>query len=1082
MQLYRNPNLFAILLMLLLTRAGFAQPEAWSHRELKWFTIETEHFFVHYHDNPYTAINDRKTAPQRTAQLVAQIAEEVYGPVTALYRYQPEKIHFIIRDTDDYSNGGAYFYDNKIEIWASSMDFELRGTHNWLRNVVTHEFTHMISIQTMMKYGRKIPAFYLQYIGYEKERRKDVLRGFPNRIASYPVAGTVLPVWFAEGTAQYQQRSLDYEFWDSHRDMILRDRILSGQMLTLNQMSTFGKNSIGNESSYNHGYAFISYLASLYGEQALSDISHNTSRFFYGFEKAFRKATGRDIDSVYTEWLQHITRQYQEQTHNLQANAVEGEILFGESTGNFMPVVAPDGKTIAFLSNKGFDYLSQTSLYLYDTETKSMTELIKKVDGPVAWSSDGSKLAYSKNLTNNKYHSQFNDVYLYDLKLKKEFRITRSLRATSPAFAPDGRSVCAVVNNDGTNNLVIISSIPDDLTKLSGSFSDTLFIRHGLTLRWLTNYSDGRQIYKPQYHPDGNKIIFDTSIDDGRDIYEMDLQSLAIKPLADTRFDERSPVYSPDGRFIYYTADPTGIFNIYRFEPATGRTEPVTNVTGGAFYPACHPEAGLIFTMYKNVGYKIARIKDLRSLSEEGMTYKIVNPNIATVGKETAGLAAVNDDASMYPRRWPVRPKSYDDTQSVPEQPYKPYRTTFLDFAFLPALRLDYNTVKPGFYFYSGDVLGKSSLFGGSFLNFTDFDRDIFAIFEYGGFGPTLFLELYNVTRSKTFSDNADPTNDDVPGGVKYESIQTNEFELREVDMGVDLSIVAPRDLRLNFSHNEYFVKISGKEFDIQSGTYQNLIKSGGIKYFYGNDVSAHWKFSNVPRMVDYEINPRGGRRISFRYSYNMDNLISGFAFNPSNGTIETLFEKGYHHRIENTWSEFLKMPLKDHTLQVDLQTGIIANKVDSFYNFFAGGLMGLKGYSFYSMEGSRLALLTTTYRFPLWRKIDRRLSALYLDKIFGGIYFGYGNAWSNKTSLGQLKHFKKDIGGEVRMEFYSFYIYPTRVTFDAVYGLDRFVSEGAQISVIDANDNVIKTTQKVKNGGQWRYYLTVLFGFTLFD
>lgn len=105
---------------------------------------------------------------------------------------------------------------------------------------------------------------------------------------------------------------------------------------------------------------------------------------------------------------------------------------------------------------------------------------------------------------------------------------------------------------------------------------------------------------------------------------------------------------------------------------------------------------------------------------------------------------------------------------------------------------------------------------------------------------------------------------------------------------------------------------------------------------------------------------------------------------------------------------------------------------------------MGLKGYSFYSMEGSRLALLTTTYRFPLWRKIDRRLSALYLDKIFGGIYFGYGNAWSNKTSLGQLKHFKKDIGGEVRMEFYSFYIYPTRVTFDAVYGLDRFVSEGA--------------------------------------
>ena len=68
-----------------------AQPQGFNHPELQWQSIETEHFIVHYHQGT-----------ERTANLVAKIAEEFYPHITGLYQAWPKtKTEFIIRDTDD---------------------------------------------------------------------------------------------------------------------------------------------------------------------------------------------------------------------------------------------------------------------------------------------------------------------------------------------------------------------------------------------------------------------------------------------------------------------------------------------------------------------------------------------------------------------------------------------------------------------------------------------------------------------------------------------------------------------------------------------------------------------------------------------------------------------------------------------------------------------------------------------------------------------------------------------------------------------------------------------------------------------
>ena len=91
------------------------QLQRYNHPELEWRTIETEHFYIHFHQGT-----------ERTASIVAKIVEEIYHPVTELYNYTPDgRIHFVIRDHDDESNGAAFYYDNKVEIWAPPMNFLL---------------------------------------------------------------------------------------------------------------------------------------------------------------------------------------------------------------------------------------------------------------------------------------------------------------------------------------------------------------------------------------------------------------------------------------------------------------------------------------------------------------------------------------------------------------------------------------------------------------------------------------------------------------------------------------------------------------------------------------------------------------------------------------------------------------------------------------------------------------------------------------------------------------------------------------------------------------------------------------------
>ncbi|MDP2037267.1 MAG: biopolymer transporter Tol, partial [Ignavibacteria bacterium] len=431
-----------ILIFLLTLSPLFAQYNEYNP-DYNWLTIKGKHVRVHYHEEA-----------ERTARVVAKIADEVWEPITSLYQYEPETVDYIIKDIDDYSNGATYFFDNKIEIWASSLDFDLRGTHNWLRNVISHEFTHMVQIQSGLKFSRTLPVFYLQFLNYEDKRRPDILYGFPNFIASYPIPGINVPSWFAEGTAQYMRKEFGYDNWDTHRDMILRSYALENKLLTWNQMGVFEKTSLGNESVYNSGFALTRYISQKYGEDKLREVTHKLGKLTnFTIDAAFEDVLGKDGDEIYNEWSSYLKSDYKKRSADVLSNKVTGEIIASEGFGNFHPIYSTNGLKLLYISNKSNDYMSLSSLYLYDFATKKEKLVKSKVRSTSSFIPGTNKIIYAELSDDNPKWVNIHDLYVYDLDAEKETRLTHGLRANNPSVSHDGKKIAFIYQNDGTVNL-----------------------------------------------------------------------------------------------------------------------------------------------------------------------------------------------------------------------------------------------------------------------------------------------------------------------------------------------------------------------------------------------------------------------------------------------------------------------------------------------------------------------------------------------------------------------------------------------------------------------------------------------------
>ena len=1051
---------------------------SYPQNHLPWYTIESDHFRIHF-----------QKGNSRSAQVTSHVAEHIYPNVTSLYQFEPEdKTDIVLRDRQDYSNGAAYFFDNQIDIWVPALDTPLRGTHDWLWDVITHEFVHIVQLQVAMKKSNNIPAIYFQWLSYSDVRRPDVLYGYPKGLITYPFASINVPAWLAEGVAQYQRSEMYYDYWDSHRDMLLRTSLLADKPIGFESMGIFGsKNTLQRERIYNQGFAFTSYLVERFGEDILVKLSEKLAESgVFTVDEAFERATGIPGKTLFKDFVNTTTERYEHAVGSLEFSETQPV----QSTGffNFYPKISPDGTKLAYLSNYRFrspstqlfieerrDSLKQqhainigslqSSSYQNSTHN-DQDPIIKHLQSSYSFSPSGKKIAFSRQKLNN-LGEQYKDLYIYNLETQKEQRLTQSQRLSSPAWHPDSNSVAAIHQTKGTTNLVSVDIQSSNLTAL-------------------TNYTDGEQVYTPAWHPSGQSLFYSYSDDYGRDIYRLDMEREEGQAvLSDSLIDYRDPYISDDGSYLYYAADPDGIFNIYRISLEQENPEPqqLTSVLGGAFMPHVQDEK-LYFAEFKHDGYKISSI-NLSSLNSLEGTYDRSELNLFKLPTQKESNFVLDFDhidplpESEIQQLGPSDTLFLQSTNSSDNEPItlQKHDNTYTDFNFYPVIRFDNYTkkngsngrlltagqfgdlgqnllrdMKLGTYFSSREVTGQFNIFGGAMFGFgsesssgigdffsprrlTDLDRDLFLTAEYQGlpfiekrWSPTISLELYNLRRnvSNGLSVEEFPCTSCLPDTTRADIAYT----VWEADLFLRSKINAHNLVELGVGYSPYRVQTDG----FVSQELQQFIPSSSSEYFRGTTLTAAYVYERFVPYPNHDVAPIG-LRTSFRYTYEPNKLLEEYEI--ENGALAPVYRSVKNHSVETSlrWG----YPLGRNSAINFYGRGFsyLNNPDNFFYLDYIGGFTGMRSYPYFAIGGNTTGMAQLSYTFPVLKNIQQQVGRHTLDKLYMRVFAEAGNGWQGPLNIGN--NIKTGAGAEIRFAFNSYYLFPLKLFISGSYGFNEF-------------------------------------------
>ncbi|MCC5941981.1 MAG: hypothetical protein JJU37_10610 [Balneolaceae bacterium] len=1035
------------------------------YNHLSWYTIETEHFMIHYQEGN-----------SRTAQVVAAISDDIYEPITSLYNYRPKrKISIILRDREDYSNGAAFFYDNKIEIWIPALDTPLRGTHQWLQNVITHEFAHMVQLGASMRRSQRIPAIYFQWLNYEDVRRPDILYGFPNGIITFPFSGVSIPVWFAEGTAQFMRENIHFDFWDNHRDMILRTRILSNTYLGLDEMGSFtSKSSLDRETIYNQGFRFTQYLSDRFGERILAELSQTAAETgTSNFNTVIEKTTGIPAQTLFDEWIAEKTDVYTEQSESLNIT----ETVSVEENGfmNFFPQIK--NGTLAYLTNRnrdfgrtalvlikngeeievdetnGTDFLNPVQQYSVSHSLNSNASL-DFISNRFSFSPDGDQIAYSRP-KKNRYGETYQDIYLYHIERESKSKITESARIQDPAWHPSENKLVAVQLHDGTQNIVLINLDDNSVTSL-------------------TNFTSGETMFAPVWGSGGESILFSKAHAGNRNIYRFDLDTNQIKSLLpNSAIDNRDIWQNSSSGAIYFSSDISGIFNIYRMYPDSDTIKQLTDILGGAFMPFVNDDY-LYFSEYKSDGYKISKLSDS---NYRGAKKEISLWDADYTENTIVELYSKAQDIDSNATESGLEQLSIQLTEQHPEWTWRPYTETTTGLSIYPVVRFDNYTklrgsnsrlltegrfgnlgqnlwrdMKAGAYFESRDVTESFSIFGGALLGWgslpsdgltgffsptrlNNMDRDLFLIFDYRGlpflkrsWSPTISVELYNLKRNVRdgISIEEFPCTSCLPVDrsidIRYNMWEANLFLRSKINRW---SLV-----ELGASYSPYSVNIDG----FFSQEFNEFIPGSTSEYFRGNTYSASYIMDATLPTIHSDIAPTGLKG-NFTYRFQPGRLLQEFEVN--DGVLSPVYSNDYNHSLELRSRLGFKVSSSVNALITTRAFSYLNSPEDFFYLDYTGGLGGMMSYPYFALGGQRTFFARTSLLKPVFTSINRQINAYTLDKVFAHIFFETGNGWGGPLNIGD--NLKTGIGAELRFSFNSYYLFPMKFFVNSTYGLNRF-------------------------------------------
>ncbi len=539
---------------------------AFNHPEIEWRSVTSKHFVINFYD---------QTEPALYAAW--RIAEEAYAELAPLYEYESErKIALTLADYEDYSNGWADWLSGAIMIWIPDARFELRGNTTWLRNVITHELAHIMSLAQRRKLQMLDWTLSLSYSSPSV-----------GAALQHPFARmTFIPPWLAEGVAQLGAERMNGDRWDARRDMVLRCAVLNDRHLSLPEMSHFNHDGVGNEMVYDHGYSFASYIVQRMGEEAFYQMFVSAGSERFDFEEYFELKTGVSLERMYGQWLDSVETAAKQKTPE---SPTVVHSVWEKGSLNALPRVSPDGKHWGWLTNHRDDGY-RTDLVIAKLGSSRPVNRIAYAQTAWCFSADGMKVYYVKARRTDRHGSTYNDLYVTDIDGGAERRLTHSARIYDVAAAPDGSGLVVTRYSEGAFGLFRCSLAGDNFAML-------------------VEGRRGEPFVAPSFNPaNASELVVARIVRGQSDIMRVDVTNGTVEPLLSSPRQEETPFWADDGR-IYFNADYEGIHNIYSVASDGSDPRRHSQVAGGAFAPVRTPDGELLCAEYVSRGYRIGRFE-----------------------------------------------------------------------------------------------------------------------------------------------------------------------------------------------------------------------------------------------------------------------------------------------------------------------------------------------------------------------------------------------------------------------------------------------------------------------------------------
>lgn len=1051
-------------LVLLLVTSGVLFAQGYfplTYRHLNWKQFESEHATILYHE-----------PLESKARQMAAVYDSVFSSICQLYGYTPIRQTVILRDTDDYSNGAAYFYDDKIEIWATSLDFPFRGNHRWLEDVISHEFTHIVQIQASMKWSKRFPAWYLQIFGYENVRRPDILYGYPNQLVSVPFLNIMVPAWLAEGTAQYNVPGMYYDFWDTHRDMILRARTLDSTLLTWSGMMSFNKTSLDGETVYNQGFHLTSWLATRYGSLALKQLNTELkSMTTWSIGSAMEKAFGKPGEELYTEWVSDLKRHYNRQIEPIRSEIDHGVPVVGDGFSNWADDVDQETGSWLIRSNRGTDYLTTVTALIADSTGKIQEEIPAiRANSRMRWvTHQGNRgILFSMISMPDRFQSKWSDLYWYDLGKKDVTRLTHGARLFSPVYDGKG-SIYAIRNEHATKTLVRVS-LPDVIAE--GCIATDSLVT-------VLDNPDDFDFHTLDYHQPTGRLAGDMTRLHGREVFIFTPEGKTVTILNRPGDDDREPRWLDQDRLIL-TSDQTGIFNLYEQTLSSGIRIQRTQVVGGVFQGLPLNDSTWAASLFTGTGYQVHRFMPRAPVTVPLREYPFGNHPDSEL--KPAFPAEIN----LVSGSKPAQSKPSDYRPGIDKLPFTLYPVIRLDSYAQPAgeysdlfSQADFKGIgdnlsrdtKIGSYLFSADKLDWIQFSAAALVapgtgkgSYTELDRDLFLGLS---FSDPLLKNLIPVRWGVDVYNLSRVADDAVTVAEGLDSATTDAiYNLSLIDFYGQYHVSPAQSVTLKYGLSYYSSKIDGFFWQPVGAR----IPGSSQYYFKGKSLSLNWQASFLKPTRERDINPIG-REFSVTAAIEQNELLDDFKV--EGGILLPVYDRYPLKRLTFGYKEYLELPFKTQTLNFWVRGAATSVRGDEgfFYNY-GGGLTGMRGYPFYSIGGYQFYQTQIAWRFPLMPSIDKYVGFWYFDRLFAGVFTNAGQAWTGNYP--GSKGILTDAGWELRLESSAFYLMPIRLFVSGAYGFQPITIQLKDgFRTVDGRDSV-------RFGREWLYYFGMLFNFDL--